>query len=121
MGGVPVKHHSKGKVGRRRSHLALKKTRLFPCVKCGYPTLAHRACADCGFYAKKDRPATTSKPQEKTSSDILTEGQEAEAGEVAADVAPVEAKTDEGSDISSEEKAEEGEPESEPEKEPDKD
>ncbi len=48
MGGVPVKHHSKGKVGRRRSHLALKKMRLLVCAKCQGPKLPHRACAQCG-------------------------------------------------------------------------
>jgi large subunit ribosomal protein L32 len=48
MAGVPVKHHSKGKVGRRRSHLALKKERLFPCKNCGAPKLAHRICVKCG-------------------------------------------------------------------------
>ncbi|MEK7608404.1 MAG: 50S ribosomal protein L32 [Patescibacteria group bacterium] len=48
MGGVPIKHHSKGKVGRRRSHLALKKTRLFVCSSCGAPMLPHRSCKQCG-------------------------------------------------------------------------
>ena len=48
MGGVPIKHHSKGKVGRRRSHLALKKQRIFVCKECSSPKLAHRLCANCG-------------------------------------------------------------------------
>ncbi|MEK9180010.1 MAG: 50S ribosomal protein L32 [Patescibacteria group bacterium] len=48
MGGVPVKHHSKGKVGRRRSHLALKKRLLSVCQNCGGPKEAHRACRQCG-------------------------------------------------------------------------
>lgn len=50
MGGVPVKHHSKSKVGRRRSHLALKKINLNACSNCKAPTLAHRVCANCGNY-----------------------------------------------------------------------
>lgn len=53
MGGVPLKHHSKSKVGRRRSHLALKKTSLGVCVKCKGPTFPHKACPQCGFYSSK--------------------------------------------------------------------
>ncbi|HUX35892.1 MAG TPA: 50S ribosomal protein L32 [Candidatus Paceibacterota bacterium] len=48
MGGVPVKHHSHGKVGRRRSHLALKKVKLLVCKTCGGPKTPHRTCAQCG-------------------------------------------------------------------------
>ncbi len=50
MGGVPVKHHSKGKVGRRRSHLALKKINLLVCSNCKGPVLSHRSCKQCGKY-----------------------------------------------------------------------
>jgi len=50
MGGVPKKRHSKSKVGRRRSHLALatstKKTLV--CKSCGGPKTAHRICKQCG-------------------------------------------------------------------------
>lgn len=53
MGGVPVKHHSKSKVGRRRSHLALKKEMVFACPNCQGPVLAHKACPQCGVYGKK--------------------------------------------------------------------
>ena len=59
MGGVPVKHHSKGKVGRRRSHLAMKKTNMAACAKCKGPVMPHRACAQCGAYKKKARAAKT--------------------------------------------------------------
>ena len=48
MGGVPVKHHSKGKVGRRRSHLALKKQKFLVCSNCGGPKLPHKLCKQCG-------------------------------------------------------------------------
>lgn len=48
MGGVPTKHHTKGKTGRRRSHLAMKKQVLLVCKNCGSPKQAHRACAQCG-------------------------------------------------------------------------
>lgn len=47
MGGVPTKHHSKSKVGRRRSHLALKKVKLAVCSNCQAPKLPHRVCAKC--------------------------------------------------------------------------
>ncbi|MEK9194631.1 MAG: 50S ribosomal protein L32 [Patescibacteria group bacterium] len=52
MGGVPVKHHSKSKVGRRRAHLALKKAILSVCPNCKGPTLPHQACLQCGLYQK---------------------------------------------------------------------
>lgn len=48
MGGVPVKHHTKGKVGRRRSHHALKPTNLLACTECKAPVLPHRVCGNCG-------------------------------------------------------------------------
>jgi len=47
MGGVPVKHHTKSKVGRRRSHLALKKKSILVCEKCGGPKMPHRVCGQC--------------------------------------------------------------------------
>ncbi|HEY4496588.1 MAG TPA: 50S ribosomal protein L32 [Candidatus Paceibacterota bacterium] len=50
MGGVPVKRHSKSKVGRRRSHLARKPVNLSVCSNCGSPVLPHRACSNCGSY-----------------------------------------------------------------------
>lgn len=53
MGGVPVKHHTKSKVGRRRSHLALEPARIFVCRNCGHPILAHRFCGNCGNYKGK--------------------------------------------------------------------
>ncbi|HEY4526158.1 MAG TPA: 50S ribosomal protein L32 [Candidatus Paceibacterota bacterium] len=52
MGGVPTKHHSHGKVGRRRSHLALKKIDLKVCANCGGPKVAHRTCKQCGKKSK---------------------------------------------------------------------
>ncbi|HZX00924.1 MAG TPA: 50S ribosomal protein L32 [Candidatus Paceibacterota bacterium] len=53
MGGVPVKHHTKSKVGRRRSHLARKPVMLAACPKCKAPQLPHRACKQCGYYPSK--------------------------------------------------------------------
>ncbi|HBI25988.1 TPA: 50S ribosomal protein L32 [Candidatus Wolfebacteria bacterium] len=50
MGGVPVKHHTKSKVGRRRSHLALKPSQIAVCPNCQSPVMPHRYCANCGSY-----------------------------------------------------------------------
>jgi len=54
MGGVPVKHHSKSKVGRRRSQLKLKSKNPIQCSNCGWPTLPHSICSNCGIYFKKE-------------------------------------------------------------------
>jgi large subunit ribosomal protein L32 len=48
MGGVPVKHHTKSKVGRRRSHHARKPINLTACPACNAPRLPHRVCKQCG-------------------------------------------------------------------------
>lgn len=55
MGGVPVKHHSKSKVGRRRAHLALKPAKILVCLQCKGPVLPHKACIQCGVYTKPER------------------------------------------------------------------
>jgi len=54
MGGVQPKRHTKGKRNRRRSHLALGKTLLFSCTKCGKAVLPHHICVYCGFYNGKE-------------------------------------------------------------------
>lgn len=54
MGGVQTQRHTKGKRNRRRSHLALGKTLLAVCAKCGRVVLPHRVCAYCGFYDGKE-------------------------------------------------------------------
>lgn len=53
MGGVPVKHHSKSKVGKHRAHQALKKINLVSCENCKSPMLPHRLCSNCGTMEKK--------------------------------------------------------------------
>lgn len=45
---TPVKHHTHGKVGRRRSHLAIKATNIHACSECKAPILPHRVCGNCG-------------------------------------------------------------------------
>ena len=59
MSGVPKKHHSKGKVGRRRSHHALSKLNIFTCKTCNAPAFPHRVCSNCGAYPKKERKPVT--------------------------------------------------------------
>jgi len=54
MGGVQTQRHTKGKRNRRRSHLALDKTFLATCAKCGKAVLPHHICAYCGFYNGKE-------------------------------------------------------------------
>ncbi|MEK9170829.1 MAG: 50S ribosomal protein L32 [Patescibacteria group bacterium] len=54
MGGVQVKRQTKGKRNRSRSHLALTKTFLAACAKCGKAVLPHHICAYCGFYDGKE-------------------------------------------------------------------
>jgi|GEM_PF-182432 len=62
---VPVKHHSKGKVGRRRSHHALKPTNILACTSCKAPVLAHRVCGFCGaMQTRKVRAAAVTPPAE---------------------------------------------------------
>lgn len=51
---VPKKHHTKTRTGKRRSHHALGKVKLFVCAKCGKPALPHRVCPACGFYKGKE-------------------------------------------------------------------
>lgn len=52
--GVPKGHLGKGRKGRRRSHLALKKLGLVPCDHCEKSKLPHRVCSSCGYYKGKE-------------------------------------------------------------------
>ncbi len=47
---VPRHHMSKGKQGRRRSHLALKPKNLAKCSHCSKMTMPHMVCKFCGYY-----------------------------------------------------------------------
>ncbi len=62
-----LSHHSKSKVGRRRSQLALKKKTLEVCSKCKSPTKAHMTCPQCGFYVKSGGQRANSKGKEAKS------------------------------------------------------
>jgi len=117
MGGVPVKHHSKGKVGRRRSHLALKKTHIFVCESCKAPKLPHRTCPYCGAFTKKERVPREGAPVEEQAPTGLRLDEVAPATQ--AGQAPVEEKrTPITTEVSQEKQEEEGKEESKPEKTP---
>lgn len=47
---VPFRRVSKTKKRMRRSHLALNTPGMITCPNCGEMTLAHRVCANCGYY-----------------------------------------------------------------------
>jgi len=47
---LPKRRISKGRGGRRSSHLALKPTRLVPCPQCHEMRLPHHVCPSCGSY-----------------------------------------------------------------------
>ncbi len=49
----PKKRRTKSAVGKNRAHLALTKTTLNKCPKCGVAVKPHTACAFCGNYKGK--------------------------------------------------------------------
>lgn len=51
---VPTHHHTRSKVGKRRSHSALKLSSLIKCPQCGSFILPHRVCSFCGYYKGKE-------------------------------------------------------------------
>ena len=52
--GLPKVKLSKGRKGRRRSHLALAMVQLPPCPQCRQPRRSHTICANCGHYAGRE-------------------------------------------------------------------
>lgn len=51
---VPKKKRTKGSVGRRNSHSALKKIKLNKCASCGQGVPSHQACTACGAYKGRE-------------------------------------------------------------------
>lgn len=51
---VPPKRLSSRRKKTRAAHHALKAVKLSTCPKCKKPVLAHRVCANCGYYKGKD-------------------------------------------------------------------
>lgn len=52
--GLPKVKLSKGRKGRRRSHLALKLVQLQACPQCRQPRRPHTICPNCGHYAGRE-------------------------------------------------------------------
>ncbi len=51
---LPARHHSRSRVNKGRSHLALKPLNLVKCPHCGRKILPHRVCPYCGYYKDKE-------------------------------------------------------------------
>ncbi len=51
---LPARHHTRSRVNKRRSHLALKPVNLIKCPHCGRKILSHRVCPFCGYYKGKE-------------------------------------------------------------------
>lgn len=99
---VPVKHHTRGKVGRRRSHLALKATSLQACSECKAPVLPHRVCANCGAMQTRslrkaraaqatEAPAKKTKASAKKEEPVVAEAETATETDAAAEEQPEKA------------------------------
>jgi large subunit ribosomal protein L32 len=50
---LPARHHSRSRVNKGRSHLALKPANLIKCPHCGREIMPHRVCPYCGYYKGK--------------------------------------------------------------------
>lgn len=50
MGALPKQRTSKGRKGRRRSHLHLALPELEACKTCHQMKVAHHVCLNCGTY-----------------------------------------------------------------------
>jgi large subunit ribosomal protein L32 len=48
---VPKRRISSTRRDKRRSHLGLKAAKPTLCAHCKQPKVAHRVCANCGYYA----------------------------------------------------------------------
>jgi len=52
--GVPARHHSRSRVGKRRSHMALRPLKLNHCPHCKRAAFPHCLCPHCGYYKDKE-------------------------------------------------------------------
>ncbi|HEX9664307.1 MAG TPA: 50S ribosomal protein L32 [Patescibacteria group bacterium] len=52
--GVPTQRRTKSSKGKRASHFALKKIKLFKCPQCQKPVQPHHACKYCGYYKGRE-------------------------------------------------------------------
>ncbi len=74
---VPKKKHTKGAVGQRRSHHALKQVKLAKCPKCGKAILPHNACLICGNYNNRQVIDIEAKKAKKAKKDKQKKQQQA--------------------------------------------
>jgi len=51
--GVPARHHTRSRVDKRRSHLALSSQQFIKCAHCGARIHSHQVCPYCGYYKGK--------------------------------------------------------------------
>jgi len=47
---LPSRHHTRSRVNKRRSHLALSRRHFIKCPHCGAEILPHQVCPFCGYY-----------------------------------------------------------------------
>lgn len=65
--------HTRSHTANRRSHHALKGTRLSKCVKCSAFHTRHQACANCGTYRGREI-ASLAKRLTKATKRVATKG-----------------------------------------------
>ena len=51
---LPKRRHSKARGRKRRTHWKLSAANVIKCPHCSEPTLPHRVCSHCGYYAGKE-------------------------------------------------------------------
>ena len=49
--GIQKRRHSRARAARGRSQWKVKAVTLVACPQCHAPTVPHRVCPSCGFYA----------------------------------------------------------------------
>jgi large subunit ribosomal protein L32 len=64
MGALPKQRTSKGRKGRRRSHLRVQLPQIERCPECHQYKVAHRVCMNCGKY--RGRQVLFAKEEETT-------------------------------------------------------
>lgn len=63
---VPKKRRSKANSRVKKAHWRLEVPNLRPCPNCGFETLSHRACVQCGTYKGRQVIQFKEKKVEKT-------------------------------------------------------
>jgi len=103
---LPKKRQSKSKVGRHRSHLALKKKNLYSCTECKGPTLPHRTCPQCGHFPRTKQSQKTERPNTEKDTSKKEEEKKSPVSVVEKEEKSVESKESQNPSPSSEEEKE---------------